>query len=247
MPWVDTHCHLQLDDRSPEELLGRAKEVAWVVAPGVDLASSLAGVDLAARFPGRVLATAGLHPHEAVQWPEVATEVEALASSVAAVGETGLDYYRMLSPEAAQIAAFRAQTELAVSADRPLIVHCRDAFGDVYGVLEETGAGSRAVLHSWTGGTRWTKRFLDLGVTFSYSGIIAFDTGETIRLGARLVPPERALVETDTPFLAPPPHRGEPNEPGWVPLVGATLARIWGVAPEEVARVTTENATRLFR
>jgi TatD DNase family protein len=165
----------------------------------------------------------------------------------AAVGETGLDFYRMLSPEPAQIGSFRAQIDIAERHDKALIVHCRDAFAAVHEILEDTGAGPRAVLHSWTGGTRWTRRFLELGVTFSYSGTVAFETGETIRLGAALVPPERALVETDTPYLAPPPHRGEPNEPAWVSLVGAALATVWGVPVDEVAAITTANATRVFR
>ena len=136
---------------------------------------------------------------------------------------------------------------MAAEIDKPLIVHCRDAFSDVYQILESTGVGPRTVLHSWTGGTRWTKRFMDLGVMFSFSGILAFDTAETIRLGAELVPPERAMVETDTPYLAPPPHRGEKNEPAWVEHVGAALAEVWNAPREEVARVTSENAARVFR
>jgi TatD DNase family protein len=247
MRWVDTHCHLQLDERPAVELLDRAVDVDWVVAPGVDLDSSKDSLELSRRFPGRVFATAGLHPHEASTWPAVAGELEAMVPNVSAVGETGLDFYRMLSPESDQVESFRAQIDIAMRLGRPLIVHCRDAFAAVHDILEATGAGPRTVLHSWTGGTRWTKRFLELGVTFSFSGTVAFETGETIRLGAALVPPERALVETDTPYLAPPPHRGQPNEPAWVALVGAQLAEVWGVSTEEVATVTTENATRVFR
>ena len=103
-----------------------------------------------------------------------------------------------------------------------------------------------SILHCWTGGTRWTKRFLDLGVTFSYAGPVAFETGDTVRLGAELVPPGRALVETDTPYLARPLHRGERNEPAWVALVGKALADVWGLAVEDVAEITTANATRVF-
>ena len=246
MTWVDTHCHLQLDGRDPAELLADAPEVDWVVVPGVDAASSLASLKLAASFPGRVLAAAGLHPHDASRWPEERVEIESLAADAAAVGETGLDFYRDLSPREDQEAAFRDHIELAVEMDKPLIVHCRDAFGRIHEILEETGEGPRAILHCWTGGRRWTRRFLDLGVTFSYAGPIAFETGETIRLGAELVPPRRALVETDTPYLTPPPHRGEPNQPAWVALVGAALAEVWGVAPEEAAAFTSANAARVF-
>lgn len=246
MTWVDSHCHLQLDGREPSVLLDRAPEVDWVVAPGVDAASSRDSVALADRFPGRVLATAGLHPHDAELWPSQRAEIEAMAPVVSAIGETGLDFYRDLSPRALQEKSFGAQIEIALAHAKPIVVHCRDAFARVYEMLEETGAGPGTVLHSWTGGTRWTKRFLDLGVMFSFSGPIAFETGETIRLGAALVPPERALVETDTPYLAPPPHRGEKNEPAWVALVGEALAGVWDLPVDEVAAATSANAARIF-
>lgn len=246
MTWVDTHCHLQLDGRPAAELLERAPDVAWVVAPGVDAPSSRASLALASENPERVLATAGLHPHEASSWSEQADAIEAMAGSVSAIGETGLDFYRDLAPRDAQETSFRAQVDIALDLGKPIVVHCRDAFGDVHRILEDTGAGPLSVLHCWTGGTRWTRRFLDLGVVFSFAGPIAFETGETIRLGAELVAPDRAMVETDTPYLSPPPHRGEPNEPARVALVGAALARVWGVPVEEVAAATTANAAKVF-
>jgi TatD DNase family protein len=245
--WVDTHCHLQLDERGSEVLLDRAPDVDWVVAPGTDLPTSRASVELATRYPTRVVPTAGLHPHDATAWPEQAGGIIELAKEVSAIGETGLDFYRELSPREAQRESFKDQLDLAVQFGLPLIVHCRDAFSDVHEILENTGEGERAVLHCWTGGRRWTKRFLDLGVTFSFAGPIAFETGETIRLGAELVPPERAMVETDTPYLAPPPHRRTPNEPRWVALVGAALAEVWGLPIDEVAAATSANAARVFR
>lgn len=247
MTWVDTHCHLQLDKRSPADLLERAADIEWVVAPGVDAESSRASLDLANEFPGRVLATAGLHPHDAHRWDLEGDLIAELAPRVSAIGETGLDFYRNLAPRDAQIQSFSHQIDLATEFDLPLIVHCRDAFADVFEILDDKDAGARSILHCWTGGTRWTRRFIDLGVTFSFAGPLAFETGETIRLGAALVPPGRALVETDTPYLAPPPHRGEPNEPAWVSHVGRALADVWGLADEDVARITTENAGRVFR
>jgi TatD DNase family protein len=246
MGWVDTHCHLQLDERDPEALLTRAAAVDWLVVPGVDFASSEAALALATRHPGRVLATAGLHPHDAESWPEQGEAIVGLVSRVAAIGETGLDFYRKLSPRNLQIASFRAQVEIAIEYRKPIIVHCRDAFADVYSIIDETGVGPQAVLHCWTGGPKWTRRFLDLGVTFSFAGPVAFDTGETVRFGAAEVPPERAMVETDTPYLAPPPHRGEPNEPAWVSLVGSALAGVWGMSVDEVAAITSSNAARVF-
>lgn len=246
MKWVDTHCHLQLDGRDPGLLLERAENVEWVVAPGVDAASSDASAALAADFPGRVVATSGLHPHDARRWPEEADSIAEMAKSAGAIGETGLDFYRNLSPRDQQIASFRDQIALSIDLEKPLIVHCRDAFADVHEILSDTGAGERAILHSWTGGRKWTRRFLELGVMFSFSGTLAFETADTIRLGAELVPAERALVETDTPYLAPPPHRGEQNEPAWVSLVGKALARVWGRPADEVAAITSMNAARVF-
>ncbi len=246
MQWVDTHCHLQLDERDPVLLLERATEVDWVVVPGVDLESSKRAARLASEHPGRVLATAGLHPHDAANWRDQADGLSEIASTAAAIGETGLDFYRDLSSRADQARTFRHQARLAVDLGKPIVVHCRDAFANVIEILEETGLGEQTVMHCWTGGPKWTRRYLDLGVMFSFAGPVAFETGETVRLGAAQVPPERALVETDTPYLAPPPHRGQPNEPAWVALVGAALAGVWGMQVEEVARVTTANAARVF-
>ncbi len=246
--WVDTHCHLQLADAPPERLLERAEGVVdWLVAPGIDLDSSLASLALAESYPGRVLATAGLHPHDAQHWPAQGEALAGLLDRVVAVGEMGLDYYRDLSPRDAQRTAFAEQLSLARDHDLPAIVHTRDAFGDVFELVGESGHAERVVLHCWTGGPRWTKRFREIGVTFSFAGPVAFETGETVRLGAAQAPPERCMVETDTPYLAPPPHRGEDNEPAHVGLVGAALADVWGMEVDEVARLTSAEATRVFR
>ncbi|HJU52589.1 MAG TPA: TatD family hydrolase [Acidimicrobiia bacterium] len=246
MGWVDSHCHLQLDDRDPTQLLSRASEVDWVVVPGVDATTSRAALDLAARFPDRVLATAGLHPHEASSWDKQEAEITELAHRGAAVGETGLDFYRNLASSDDQRRSFEGQIRLAESLGKPVIVHCRDAFAEVYEILERAGTGSRAILHCWTGGRRWTKRFLPLGCWFSFAGPIAFETGETIRLAAELIPPERALVETDTPYLAPPPHRHKLNEPAYVAFVGEALAEVWSLPLEQVAKQTSANAATAF-
>ena len=248
MGWVDTHCHLQLDGRDPRELLDRAGAVDWLVVPGIDLASSAAARDLTALAPARMAWTAGLHPHDADRLVE---EHEGIARLVddgpIALGETGLDYYRNLSDPSHQREAFAFHLELAGATGLPVVIHCRDAFADVYDMVEAAGLGERAILHCWTGGPRWTKRFLELGVTFSFAGPVAFETGDTVRLGAAVVPPGRAMVETDTPYLAPPPHRAESNEPAWVALVGGALASVWAMSESETAEVTSATARRVFR
>ena len=224
----------------------RAVSVDWMMVPGIDVDSSAAAVELARRHPGRLIASAGLHPHDSErfddQWPRL-VELIPLAS---AIGETGLDYYRNLAPPEAQRRSFQAHIEAALAHRLPLIVHCRDAFADVHDIIERSGAGPLTVLHCWTGGPKWTRRFLDLEVTFSFAAPVAFATGETVRLAAGVVPPGRAMVETDTPYLAPPPHRHEQNEPEWVALVGTALAKVWGMDPDEVARVTSARAAEVF-
>ena len=245
--WVDSHCHLQLTDQEPSLLLERASAVDWLVVPGIDAASSAAAVELAGRHPDRVVAAVGLHPHEADRWSAERSSIRELAARAAAIGEIGLDFYRNLSPHDQQIRAFTDQLELAADLDKPAVVHCRDAFKEIHDIIESTGTGERVVMHCWTGGPRWSRRFLDLGVVISFAGPVAFETGDTVRRAAAVVPPEQAMVETDTPYLSPPPYLGEPNEPARVALVGAALAGVWGLSEEEVAQVTAANAGRVFR
>jgi TatD DNase family protein len=248
-PWVDTHCHLWGAAEPAAALLARAKGagVAWVVCPGVDEDTSRQAVALAAEFGGQVRAAVGVHPHNADGWTTQRDAIAALAGDAVAIGECGLDFYRDLSPRDAQVTAFTEQVLMAEQLDKAVIVHCRDAFAEVHSVLESTGTAGRAVLHCWTGGPRWTKRFAELGVTFGFAGPIAYETGETVRRGAAVAPPERTMVETDTPYLSPPPHRGEENEPARVALVGAALAAVWGESIDGVAALTTATAERVFR
>ncbi len=163
------------------------------------------------------------------------------------MGECGLDFYRDLSPREDQVAALRAQFALAEDLGKPLVLHCRDAFAELHDEIERAGVGPRSVLHCWTGGPRWTERFAALGVVFSFAGPLTYPGGEDVRRAAALVPPERTMIETDTPYLTPPPHRDQPNEPANVVAVGEALARVWGVAPAEVARLTAATAQRVFR
>jgi TatD DNase family protein len=245
--WVDSHCHVfMLDD--PLGAVDRAIDngIEWMLVPGVDLETSLQARQIAANRSEHVLWAAGLHPHDAERWDEERSRVSALAIEAAAIGEVGLDYYRNLSPQDAQRTAFRDQVRLASDLNKPVIVHTRDSFSDAYEILGEADLGENAVLHCWTGGPRWTKRFRALGATFSFAGPVTYTTGDTVRRGAAEAPPERTLVETDSPYLAPEPHRGETNRPEWTRFNGATLAEIWGVPEADVARMSVENATRVF-
>jgi TatD DNase family protein len=245
--WVDSHCHIQLADEDPLALLERAPEVDWLVAPGIDAASSQAALDLADQEPDRIVAAVGLHPHEADRWAIERAALGEMAPRAVAIGEIGLDFYRDLSPRHEQEQAFVDQLTIAAELDLPAVVHCRDAFARIHELIESTGTGERVVMHCWTGGPRWSRRFLDLGVMISFAGPVAFETGDTVRRAADVVPPGRAMVETDTPYLSPPPYRGEPNEPARVALVGAALGRVWGMPVEDVAGITAANARRVFR
>jgi len=216
------------------------------MCPGVDVPTSEASATLAERFPDRVQWAAGLHPHDAQDWPEVADRIADLAKDADAIGECGLDWYRNLAPKQDQIVAFTAQVEIAKSLGKPIIIHCRDAFRDIFAILEDADIGELAVLHCWTGGTRWTKRFAELGATFSYSGTLTYRGDDTLRLGARFAPRERTMVETDSPYLTPEPLRGQSNEPANVPLTGAVLADVWDLPVEEVAELTSATAARVF-
>ncbi len=246
--WVDSHCHLFSLDEAASSVLDRAESagVSWVLVPGIDLESSLQARAIATAEPARAMWSAGLHPHNAASWLVEGGRIEALAASAAAIGECGLDFYRNLAPRGAQLDAFRAQLELGMSLGKPVIIHCRDAFAEVYAELESACLGAMAVMHCWTGGPKWTRRFRELGVTFSYAGPVTFDGGDTVRLGVAEAPPDRTMVETDTPYLTPPPDRRSSNEPANVPLIGRALAQVWGLDVAEVAAASSATATRVF-
>ncbi len=246
--WVDNHCHLQMSDDDPDALLARAVDagVEWIVCPGADADSSEEARELSIRHPDRVRWAAGLHPHDALCWPEERDRITALAAEADAVGEIGLDFYRNLSPREPQLAAFRDQLGLALALGKPAVVHTRDSFAETFEVIEELDAGLSTVLHCWTGGRRWTRRFRELGVTFSFAGPITFAGGDTVRLAATEVPIDRTMVETDTPYLTPPPNRRAPNEPANVVKVGEALAEVWGMPVDEVARLTSATAARVY-
>lgn len=246
--WVDSHGHLFLIEDDPGAVLDRAIDagVGWIMCPGVDVETSEASRNLAARFPTRVVWSAGLHPHDAADWPVVADRIAELARDASAIGECGLDWYRNLAPREAQLIAFGEQLDLAKDLEKPIIIHCRDAFKDVYAMVEAADIGERAVLHCWTGGSKWTKRFNELGVTFSLAGPLTYKTGETLQHAAKFLPRERTMIETDSPYLTPEPLRGQPNEPAFVTNTGTKLAEIWSMPVGDVARLTTETASRVF-
>ena len=246
--WTDSHCHVH-DERIPD---GTAAAVAAAVEAGVttlisvgcDRATSLAAIEAAKVHP-EVFATVGLHPHDAVNG--VDTIVDLLdTDGIVAVGECGLDYYYDHSPRDVQQRAFAEQIALANARDLPLVIHTRDAWDDTFAVLADVGVPTRTVFHCFTGGPDEARRALDVGALLSFSGIVTFKGAPEVQAAAALCPLDRMLVETDSPYLAPVPHRGKANRPAWVAQVGQHIADLRDVAVAEVAAVTTANARSVF-
>ena len=241
--WFDNHCHLG-DDADEVVARARAGGVVGMVTVGCDLADSRAAVATASRHDD-VWATAGVHPHEASGG--VDGLVDLLADPrVVAVGEAGLDFHYDHSPRDAQRDAFAAQIGLANAHDLPLVIHTREAWDETFAILDAEGVPARTVFHCFTGGPAEAAEGLARGALLSFSGIVTFRTAEDLRAAAATCPLDRAMVETDSPYLAPVPHRGRPNEPAHVALVGAAVAEAMGRPVDEVAAATTANARAFY-
>jgi TatD DNase family protein len=244
--WTDTHCHLQYEG-IPDGALERAATagVDRVVCVGTDADQSKQAIELAAAERGRVWATVGIHPHDAKNGTDGLLPLLD-APGVVAVGECGLDYHYEYSPRDLQRAAFAAQIGLARVHNLALVVHTREAWDETFEILANEVPPERTVFHCFTGGPSEARRALELGAYLSFSGIVTFKNADAIRAAAVMCPPDRLLVETDAPFLAPVPHRGQPNEPAHVSVVGAAVAALRGVSDEQLAAQTSDNATKVF-
>lgn len=244
---IDAHCHLY-DTRGADVATvvadALAAGVVAMVNVGCDRVTSLAALELAEQF-ATVHATVGLHPHEAVNGVD---EVIDLLDrpGVIAVGECGLDYYYDHSPHEIQRRAFAEQIALANDRRLPLVVHTRDAWDDTLEILEEVGVPDRVVFHCFTGGPGEARRCLDLGGYLSFSGIVSFRDAADVHEAARICPSDRILAETDSPYLAPIPHRGRTNQPAFVTHVVAALAGLRGEPVGRLAAATVANTRNAF-
>ena len=257
MRLVDSHAHLDFEDYASDldAVVARAAAagVERIVAVGLWRAPGSFGnaMDLARERPGTFSATVGIHPHECARVPEADwAECERRAADpvVVGVGETGLDYHYDLSPREAQRESFRRSLAIARAAGKPVVVHVREADADCAAILAGEGVPpAGGVIHCFTGDRAAARAYLDLGLHVSVAGVITFRNAEAIRDAVTLVPRDRLLVETDSPFLAPVPLRGRRNEPANVIHVARKVAEVWGVTVEEVAAATTANVKRLFR
>jgi TatD DNase family protein len=251
--WTDDHCHLGWDGEGPadpalaDDLVAdaRAAGVERLITVGTDRARSADAVAAATRHPGVVWATVGLHPHEARHGLDGLADLLD-APGVVAVGECGLDYHYDHSPRDVQWEMFAAQVGLAHERGLPLVIHTREAWDDTFAILDAEGVPERTVFHCFTGGPDEARACLDRGGFLSFSGIVTFPSADDVRAAAALCPLDRTLVETDSPYLTPVPHRGRPNRPSLVPLVGAGVAAAMGITVDAVAAATWDNAERVY-
>jgi TatD DNase family protein len=255
---VDSHCHVAEPefDADRDAVLARSADagVSTIVCIGATgpVDSNVPALALAGERGGvRIAVTVGVHPHNASSLDDgalAALERMAGTPGVVAVGETGLDYYYEHSPRDAQRTAFARTIGLARRLGLPLVVHVRDAHGDAADILAREGAAAvGGVIHCFTGTRDDARPYLDLGFYISVAGIVTFRNAEALRDAVRHVPLDRLMVETDSPFLAPVPHRGRRNEPAHVRVVAEAVATTRGEPFATIADATTANATRLFR
>jgi TatD DNase family protein len=251
---VDSHCHLDFAELQAD-LPGvlermRANGVTHALTISTTLATFPA-VRALAHAHANIWCSAGVHPDERADGREVdRPELVRMAQDarVVAIGETGLDYFRVEGETEWQRERFRAHIRAARDTGKPLVIHTRNAAEDTLHILREENAGDvGGVMHCFTETWEVAQAAMELGFHISFSGIVTFKNAVALKEVAKRVPLERMLVETDSPYLAPVPHRGKTNEPGFVRHVAEEIARLRGVAFEDIARATTQNFFRLFR
>jgi TatD DNase family protein len=256
---IDSHAHLDFAEfgEDLDATVARAREaglVHVVVVGQWRQANRMAGardaIELAKSDRSFFSATAGIHPHDAAQATDAdfaQLETMCAESSVVAVGECGLDFHYDRSPREAQREVFARQLRLARKLQKPLVVHTREADLETADILARELGPDGGVIHCFTSDWTAAQRYLALGMSLSFSGVLTFKNADAVRDAARRAPLERLMVETDCPFLAPIPHRGKRNEPAYVALTAARLAELRGLPLSELALATTRNARRALR
>jgi TatD DNase family protein len=253
MPFVDSHCHINFPELAANigDVLAqmRDNEVISALCVSVNLADFPQVLALAEQYP-HIYASVGVHPdYEGVEEPDVARLVGlAQHPRIIAIGETGLDYFRLKGDLEWQRARFRTHIKAARETGKPLIIHTREAGADTVRIMaEEKAAEASGVMHCFTETWEVAEAALAMGFYISFSGIVTFKNAKQLKEVAQRVPLERILIETDAPYLAPVPHRGKLNQPAYVKHVAEEIAMLRGITLDEVGRSTTENFARLFK
>jgi len=257
MHFIDSHSHLILDrfNDDRDEVIQQAfsNNITHIVQSCDNLEEIKENLKLTKKYEN-IYSSVGIHPHEAKTWTNTSKEEiinYSKEEKVIAIGETGLDYYYNLSPKETQLFVFREQVKIAKEVNLPLIIHTRDAFDETFEILKDEVRAFhelplRGVFHCFTGDLKAAMEAIEIGFYISFSGIVTFKNSLPIKEAAKEIPLEKILIETDSPFLAPIPHRGKRNEPRFVIHVAEEIARLKGISVEEVGKVTSENAKRLF-
>ena len=250
--FVDSHAHLEMGafDHDRDQVIHRAQAagVGLIITVGTNLQDCYRAVEIAAQH-SCVYAIIGIHPHEVKDIaPSDYAALKKLAekTKVVAYGEIGLDFFRNLSPRDLQIKCFGEQLELAHELDLPIIIHDRDAHSETLQMLKSWPGRRRGVVHCFSGDYQMAQECLDLGFCISVTGAITFKQSERLQEVVKKIPLEHILIETDAPYITPQPHRGKRNEPAFVVFTARRIAEIKGIPTEEVGRITTENARRMF-
>ena len=249
---IDSHAHIQLDgfDEDREAVLARAHEagIHAILTIGFDLQTSRGAISLAEKHE-QIYATVGMHPHDAKNFDDEILQIFrelAVHPKVLALGEMGLDYYRDLSPRPIQKKTFNQQLDLAEELDLPIIIHNREAYHDILPILQERCGRIRGVMHCFSGDVEIMHKSLDLGFYIGIGGPVTYRKSDALQAVAQEVPPDRLLVETDCPWLAPQFRRGKRNEPAYVRAIAEKIAELRGIGLEEIGQITTRNFEQLF-
>ena len=252
MKLLDTHAHIHFHqfDKDRGDVLKRIEEkLELVINVGIDIEDSKKALEVAKKSE-KILCSVGIHPHNAKNVDKDHFDVlKDLVSSekVVAIGETGLDYYRNFSPKDDQMRVFVEQIKIAKEMGKPLIIHVRDAFEDVYSILsKEILPEKRGVIHAFSGDYTWARRFVDLGFYLGIGGPVTYPKNDTLRDAIRKIGARYLLPETDCPYLPPVPYRGKRNEPIYVEYVILKMSEVLSIEPEKLSEILFENASNLF-
>jgi len=250
--FIDTHCHLDKLNTTPEEAVKQAKQegVETMVTISVNEESFNFVSNAVMQFKD-VYGTVGVHPHDASEFnsslEQSILELAREQDKMIAIGETGLDYHYMNSSAENQQSAFRKQLQIAVELNLPVVLHSREAEADTINILKEIPVPALGVAHSFTSSLKMARTLLDMGWFLGINGIVTFKNAEDLRELVRWIPMDRLLLETDSPFLAPVPFRGKPNKPAHIPVIASFIAELRKIPIEHLAEKTSENANGLFK